>query len=725
MRLHRVVEHDLRAELRLDDHVGLGKALLVVAARALARLAEQRALAHRLVGIEQRLEHLELARDRTQRRACLRERVRADGGDRLSLVRAVGGQLLDVARPDRRVHARHRERRCEVDARDPRARVRRAQDRRVQHPGLREVGGVDRLPGCALAAVDAQRVAADDLERACGPLVERVLLDDEPDLLVPALDLFLGADQPCHVRIASSIFGYAPQRHRFPAMACRISSVVGAGVDSTSATALTICPGVQNPHWSASAAHERVDHRVLAKAFDRRHARALDRMDERDAREHRLAVDEHGARAAVALTARDLRAGERQLLAERLGERRADLGVHVVAVVVDSQLHVIASICAMCTSRWVRRIVCRASTSSSISGTVAHRSRAASSSSRIPSTVFAVPVALRAGVDRKPEHADLVGLARPEQRRRHREVLRGCARAAAASRACRCPTGSVGSGSSAPSASAFALPASIARSWSSSYPARRAVFTESSKRRRLLPVRIVARVDAPARAGSGGRSRAGRSGSRSTCRRRRPCGRAMHAARPPGRRCPAWAMISVASGLRSTRRASPAAIGGRPRPRVDQDRHAPLGGELEHRAEPLVGRVELLRARVELDPSRAGVEAARRLLDRRLVQVEADERDQPAVRALRERERAVVRGAERRVAVGLVEAEHEGPRDPVVVHQLEQLVVVADHAVDVVPEVEVGVEDVGAGRQQPPELLGATGRPARAPWRARPLESHS
>jgi hypothetical protein len=56
------------------------------------------------------------------------------------------------------------------------------------------------------------------------------------------------------------------------------------------------------------------------------------------------------------------------------------------------------------------------------------------------------------------------------------------------------------------------------------------------------------------------------------------------------------------------------------------------------------------------------------------------------------------------VPVGLVEAEHERPRDPVGVHQLEELVVVPDHAVDVVTEVKMGVEDVGSGRQELPEL---------------------
>jgi hypothetical protein len=39
------------------------------------------------------------------------------------------------------------------------------------------------------------------------------------------------------------------------------------------------------------------------------------------------------------------------------------------------------------------------------------------------------------------------------------------------------------------------------------------------------------------------------------------------------------------------------------------------------------------------------------------------------------------------------------------VRSFEQLVVVPDHAVDVVSEVQVGVEDVGARRQELPELL--------------------
>ena len=46
--------------------------------------------------------------------------------------------------------------------------------------------------------------------------------------------------------------------------------------------------------------------------------------------------------------------------------------------------------------------------------------------------------------------------------------------------------------------------------------------------------------------------------------------------------------------------------------------------------------------------------------------------------------------------VGLVEAEHEAARDAVAVHHPLELLVVPDHPVDVVPEMGVRVEDVGA-----------------------------
>src|SRR2546422_211436 len=54
--------------------------------------------------------------------------------------------------------------------------------------------------------------------------------------------------------------------------------------------------------------------------------------------------------------------------------------------------------------------------------------------------------------------------------------------------------------------------------------------------------------------------------------------------------------------------------------------------------------------------------------------------------------------------VRLVEAEDVGPRDPVAVHELLELVVAADHPVDVVPEMRVRVEDRRTRGQLVPQL---------------------
>ena len=55
--------------------------------------------------------------------------------------------------------------------------------------------------------------------------------------------------------------------------------------------------------------------------------------------------------------------------------------------------------------------------------------------------------------------------------------------------------------------------------------------------------------------------------------------------------------------------------------------------------------------------------------------------------------------------VGLVHAEHEGARDAVALHDPLEVVVVPDHSVDVVAEVEVRVEDVRIFGELPPHLL--------------------
>ena len=80
------MEDGLRAVRRLDDDVRLCEAALDVAALVRARVGVSCSLRDRLLGIEQRLEHLVLDVDEGERRAGLAERVGGDGRDRLALV---------------------------------------------------------------------------------------------------------------------------------------------------------------------------------------------------------------------------------------------------------------------------------------------------------------------------------------------------------------------------------------------------------------------------------------------------------------------------------------------------------------------------------------------------------------------------------------------------------------------------------------------------------------
>src|SRR2546430_1436854 len=121
---------------------------------------------------------------------------------------------------------------------------------------------------------------------------------------------------------------------------------------------------------------------------------------------------------------------------------------------------------------------------------------------------------------------------------------------------------------------------------------------------------------------------------------------------------------------------------------------------------------------MELDPARSEGEATFRLRDGLLGQVEARKGNETAVRTLGERERTVVPCTEARMAVGLVEAEHVGARDSERIHRRDQLVVMADHPVDVVAEVRVRVEEIRAcgqlvaqlGLEAGEQLLGALDR---------------
>ena len=157
---------------------------------------------------------------------------------------------------------------------------------------------------------------------------------------------------------------------------------------------------------------------------------------------------------------------------------------------------------------------------------------------------------------------------------------------------------------------------------------------------------------------------------------------------------PQWAMISCTPSKRSTRCLRPSAIGGRPRPpwiRIGTRRSAASSKTGASRSSfsrnfcargcSLIPRAPASRQRVA---SSTGPSAR---------SSRTNGTSRPSERC-RVGERAVVRGAEARVAVGLVEAEHERARDPVALLALDELVEVADHAVHVRPQMDVRVEDL-------------------------------
>src|SRR5439155_6020529 len=119
------------------------------------------------------------------------------------------------------------------------ARVRTTQNRRVQHSRQLQIGREQRLTAGPRQPIDPGHSSSHRRERSRRPPIERVLVDDDPDFLVASFDFLFGADQSCQVLMASSIFGYVPQRQRFPDMAWRISSVDGLGLLSTNAAAET------------------------------------------------------------------------------------------------------------------------------------------------------------------------------------------------------------------------------------------------------------------------------------------------------------------------------------------------------------------------------------------------------------------------------------------------------------------------------------------------------
>ncbi len=79
---------------------------------------------------------------------------------------------------------------------------------------------------------------------------------------------------------------------------------------------------------------QRVHDLARGEALDRRDARAAGLHGEHETRAHRFAVEEHGARAAHAVLAPEVRARELEILAEEVGEGLASLGGALPALAV-------------------------------------------------------------------------------------------------------------------------------------------------------------------------------------------------------------------------------------------------------------------------------------------------------------------------------------------------------------------------------------------------------
>ena len=319
---------------------------------------------------------------------------------------------------------------------------------------------------------------------------------------------------------------------------------------------------------------------------------------------------------------------------------------------VSSRLNT-PGVTATMSARWISRNVCRIarmrSRSSSISGTSRQRSRAQRRSSRMRSSSGPPSPFSSQAFRARPRTPTVSGWRVQRSGRRHRQVLvdprehHRLAEGVAAGRGGRLERLLAVGDPVRVAGEHVADPVVVVARRRARCAARSAASSAAGRtgsRTRTAP--------APAR--PGGRSRAGRSGSRPRCRRRRPS-------------CPARRRISVAevgdAGVGDDQLRVRVAVdearevGGDRRQAaaaVDQDRHPPLGRDREDGREPLVVQQEPLRARVELDPPRAEVEAALGLLDRALGQVEADERDEAALGARGELERAVVRRRGRRGA---------------------------------------------------------------------------
>ena len=211
-------------------------------------------------------------------------------------------------------------------------------DREPRQRNIQLFGGDLRDGGDdALAEFD---LAAEHGDRAVGVEAHPAV---EPRIGLEALRQDRGAHRaaPAARLIARRMRTCVPQRHRLRSRACAISASVGAGFSREQRL------GRHDDAVDAVAALHRllVDERLLQPAGRSGRAQALDggdlvsrgRPQRRVAGLHRVAVDQHGAGAAVALAAAEARALQLEVVAQDVDERRVRIRAHRVLATVHAQ----------------------------------------------------------------------------------------------------------------------------------------------------------------------------------------------------------------------------------------------------------------------------------------------------------------------------------------------------------------------------------------------------
>ena len=287
----------------------------------------------RPLGIDHGLERLVLDADRGGRASRLLRLLGRDDRHRLAEVAdAVAGEHRlvgelepvrlpagDVVVREHGVHARQRERLGDVDLEDPRVRVRAADRAAPEHPGRVEVARVGELAGDLRDRVGATGRRRADRGGSCrvAVLIAGSLVNRVEDLLVPGAAAEVPGERLADLVVAR--IGHAAEE-------------VGRGDDE--------------PRRAEAALHrarlgERALHRmelaVARETLDRDDVVAVRLGGEHETRADELAVEEHGARAALALLAGVLRAGELEAVAQRREQALARPGVGLAPLAVDGE----------------------------------------------------------------------------------------------------------------------------------------------------------------------------------------------------------------------------------------------------------------------------------------------------------------------------------------------------------------------------------------------------